>query len=138
MTTPLSRRMVEVSGSGALWLPEGAAQGHLVYVRREIPAVRPAIHNLEHRRPIVHTPAQATGLACRPSLTYHADEITTADGIGWTDTATGAAEIISDPHETSHHRRTRPSCPHGPHGTLERIPPQTVTGFRLAHAEAVR
>ncbi|MFB6709763.1 hypothetical protein ACFCW6_34300 [Streptomyces sp. NPDC056333] len=27
---------------------------------------------------------------------------------------------------------------HGPHDTLVRICPQTVTGFRLAHAEVVR
>jgi hypothetical protein len=138
MTTPFSRRMVEVSGSEAPWLLEGADQGHLVYVRRAIPVVHPAVHILEYGRLIVRTPAQATALACRPSLSYHADEITTAGGIGWTVTATGPAEIITDPHEAAHYRRTLPGWAHGPHDTLVRIRPQTVTGFRLAHAEAVR
>ncbi|WP_328919904.1 pyridoxamine 5'-phosphate oxidase family protein [Streptomyces sp. NBC_00208] len=138
MTTPVSRRMVEVPGSEALWLLEGGAQGHVVYVRREIPVVRPAVHILEYGRLIVRTPAQATALACRPSPTYHAAEIKTTGGIGWTVTATGPAEIITDPDEAGHYRRTLPGWAHGPHDTLVRIHPQTVTGFRLAHAEAVR
>ncbi|MGW1656766.1 pyridoxamine 5'-phosphate oxidase family protein [Streptomyces atratus] len=138
MTTPLSRPLTEMPRSDALWLLEGAAQEHPVYVRREIPVVRPAIHILEYGRLIVRTPAQATAPACRPSLSHHADEIKTVGGISWTVTATGPAEIITDPHEAAHYHRTPPSLAHGPHDPLVRIRPQTVTGFRLAHAEAVR
>jgi hypothetical protein len=136
MTTPLTSRMVDVSGTEALWLLEGAAQGRLLYVQRETPLVRPAVHILEYGRLIIRTPAQATALPDRPSLTYHADEIKAAGGTGWTVTATGPAEVITDPDEAAHYRRTLPGWTHGPHDTLERIRPQTVTGFRLAHAEA--
>ncbi|MGC5003560.1 pyridoxamine 5'-phosphate oxidase family protein [Streptomyces sp. NBC_00353] len=138
MTTPVSRRMVEVPGSEALWLLEGGAQGHVGYVRREIPVVRPPVHILEYGCLIVRTPAQTTTLACRPSLSHRADEIKTAGGIGWTVTATGPAEIITDPDEAGHYRRILPGWAHGPRDTLVRIRPQMVTGFRLAHAEAVR
>lgn len=85
MTTPVSRRMIELPGTEALWLLESAAQGQLVYVRDEVPA-----------------------------------------------------EMITDPDETGHYRRTLHSWAHGPHDTLVRIRPQTVAGFRLAHAEAAR
>lgn len=112
--------------------------GSLVYVRREIPVVRLAVHILEYGRLIVRAPAQAAALSCRPSLTYHAEEITTAGGFGWTVTVTGPAEVITDPDEAAHYRRTLPGWAHGPHDTLVRIRPQTVTGFRLAHAEAAR
>ncbi|MET8332083.1 pyridoxamine 5'-phosphate oxidase family protein [Streptomyces sp. NPDC005181] len=132
MTTPLSRRMIEVPRSEAPWLLEGGAQGHLVYVRREISVLRPAVHIREHGRLIVRTPAQATALACQP------DEITTAGEIGWTVTTTGPAEIITDPHEADHYRRALPGWAHGAHDTLVRIRPQTMTGFRLPHAQAVR
>lgn len=49
-----------------------------------------------------------------------------------------AAEIITGSDEADRYRRTRPGSAHGSHDTLVRIRPQTVTGFRLAHAEAVR
>jgi hypothetical protein len=136
MTTPVSRRMVEVSGTEALWLLEGAAQGRLVYVQRESTVIRPGVHLLQHGHLIVRTPAQATALSGRTALTYQADEIRVAGGIGWTVTATGPAEVITDPDEAAHYRRTLPGWVHGPHDTLVRIRPQTVTGFRLAHQEA--
>ncbi|WP_405595423.1 pyridoxamine 5'-phosphate oxidase family protein [Streptomyces sp. NBC_01410] len=136
MTVPVSRRMVEVSGTEALWLLEGAAQGRLVYVQRESAVIRPAVHILQYGRLIVRTPAQAAALSGRAALTYHADEIRVAGGIGWTVTATGPAEVITDPDEAAHYRRTLPGWVHGPHDTLVRIRPQTVTGFRLAHEGA--
>lgn len=135
--TPLSLRMTEVPSSEAPWPVEAGAQGHLMYVRCETPAVRPAVHILEHGRLIMRTPTQATALVCRPSLSCHADELKTAGGVGWTVTATGPAEIITDPRKTDHSRPVS-GWAHAPHDTLVRICPQTVTGFRLAHAEAVR
>ncbi|MEE1735914.1 pyridoxamine 5'-phosphate oxidase family protein [Streptomyces sp. BE147] len=138
MTAPTARHMVEVSGTEALWLLESAAQGRLVYVRREQPVLRPAVHILEYDRLIVRTPAQAAALSARARLTYQSDEIKVAGGTGWTMTATGPAELITDPDEAAHYRRTLPGWAHGPHDTLVRIRPQTVTGFRLAHAEAAR
>ncbi|MFE1957864.1 pyridoxamine 5'-phosphate oxidase family protein [Streptomyces sp. NPDC059479] len=136
MTVPVARRMVEVSGTEALWLLEGAVHGRLVYVQRENAVVRPAVHVLEYGRLIVRTPAQPVALSGRASLTYHADEIRTASGTGWTVTATGPAEIITDPDEAGHYRRTLPGWAHGPHDTLLRVQPQTVTGFRLVHPGA--
>ncbi|WP_328666257.1 pyridoxamine 5'-phosphate oxidase family protein [Streptomyces sp. NBC_00322] len=136
MTVPLSRRMVEVPRSEALWLLEGAVQGRLVYVPRESAVIRPAVHILQYGRLIVRTPAQAAALSGRASLTYHADEIRVAGGTRWTVTASGPAEVITDPDEAAHYRRTLPGWAHGPHDTLVRIRPQTMTGFRLAHEGA--
>ncbi|MFB6818574.1 pyridoxamine 5'-phosphate oxidase family protein [Streptomyces sp. NPDC056347] len=136
MTRPAPRHLTEVSGSEALWLLEGAARGRLVYVRREVPAVRPAVHRLDHGRLIVRAPVQASALSGRAALTYQADEIKEAGGTGWMVTATGPAEIITDPDEAAHYRRTLFGWTHGPHDTLLRIRPQTVTGFRLVHREA--
>ncbi|WP_406301534.1 pyridoxamine 5'-phosphate oxidase family protein [Streptomyces sp. NBC_00885] len=136
MTVPLSRRMVEVPGIEALWLLEGAVQGRLVYVHRESAVIRPAVHILQYGRLIVRTPVQAAALSGRPSLTYHADEIRVAGGTGWTVTASGPAEVITDPDEAAHYRRTLPGWALGPHDTLVRIRPQTMTGFRLAHEGA--
>ncbi|WP_327720264.1 pyridoxamine 5'-phosphate oxidase family protein [Streptomyces sp. NBC_00490] len=85
MSTP-SRRTTEVSGSEALGLLQGAAQGSMVHVRREMPVVRPTVHVREYGRLIVRTPAQAAALACRPSLTAHYRRILP----GW----------AHDPHDT--------------------------------------
>lgn len=138
MTAPTARHMIEVSGTEALWLLKSAAQGRLLYVQREQPVLRPAVHVLEYGRLIVRTPAQAAALSLRTSLTYQSDEIKVAGGTGWTVTVTGPAEVITDPDEAAHHRRTLPGWAHGPHDTLVRISPQTVTGFRLAHTESAR
>jgi hypothetical protein len=94
------------------------------------------VHRLQYGRLIVRTPAQATALSGRAALTCHADEIRVAGCIGWTVTATGRAEVITDPDEAAHYRRALPGWVHGPHDTLVRIRPQTVTGFRLAREEA--
>lgn len=72
MTVPVNRRMVEVPGTEALWLLEGAAQGRLVYIQRDSAVVRPAVHKLQYGRLIVRTPCQATALSGRATLTYHA------------------------------------------------------------------
>ncbi|MFG2147295.1 pyridoxamine 5'-phosphate oxidase family protein [Streptomyces sp. NPDC048696] len=136
MTTPVARRMVEVSGTEALWLLESAAQGRLVYFQHDRAVVRPAVHVLQYGRLIVRTPAQQAALSGRAALTYQADEIKVAGGTGWTVTVTGPAEVITNPDEAAHYRRTLSGWAHGPHDTLLRIQPQTVAGFRLAHAEA--
>ena len=61
-TTPqaiaISRRMIKVPGTEARWLSESAAQGHLLYIRREIPAVLRTVHIFEYGRLIARTPAQ--------------------------------------------------------------------------------
>ncbi|MFF2852840.1 pyridoxamine 5'-phosphate oxidase family protein [Streptomyces sp. NPDC058001] len=136
MNRPAPRRMLEVSGTEALWLLEGSAQGRLVYVQRENAVLRPAVHVLHYGRLIVRSPAQAAALSGRTTLTYQADEIKVADGTGWTVTATGPAEVSTDPDEAAHYRRTLFGWAHWPHDTGVRIQPQNVAGFRLAHPEA--
>ncbi|MDN3027179.1 pyridoxamine 5'-phosphate oxidase family protein [Streptomyces sp. S.PB5] len=129
-TTPASLRMVEVSGAEALWLVEGSSLGRLVLVQRELTVVRPARHVWEYGRLVVRTPVQASAVPATAS--YHVDEIRAVQGTGWTVTVSGPAEVISDPHEAAHYRRTLTGWAHGPHDTILRIRPQTVTGFRLA------
>ena len=133
-TPPSDLRMVEVSGAEALWLLESSALGRLVYVQRETALVRPARHVWEFGRLVVRTPVQAA--AVPRTATYHVEEIRPQTGTGWTVTVAGPVEVISDPHEAGHYRRTLTGWSHGPHDTLVRITPQTVTGFRLARAEA--
>jgi hypothetical protein len=70
------------------------------------------------------------------TATYHVDEIRTVTGTGWTVTVSGPAEVITDPDEAAHYLRTLSGWTHGPHDTLLRLQPKTVTGFRLARAEA--
>ncbi|MGY3334180.1 hypothetical protein ACVW0K_000279 [Streptomyces filamentosus] len=48
MTVPAGLRMIEVSGTEALWLLEGSAQGRLAHVQREVAVVRPAAHVVEY------------------------------------------------------------------------------------------
>ncbi|MGI5461047.1 hypothetical protein ACQEWB_49420 [Streptomyces sp. CA-249302] len=67
----------------------------------------------------------------RPSLLPQVDEIGAATGTGWTVTTTGPADVLTDPNEVAHHRRTLAGWTHGPHDTITRIHPQTVTGFRF-------
>ncbi|MFR9797564.1 pyridoxamine 5'-phosphate oxidase family protein [Streptomyces sp. MS06] len=128
-TAPASLRMVEVSGTEALWLLEGSTLGRLVYVQREAAIVRPAWHVWEYGRLIVRTPIQAA--AVPPTATYQVDEIGAATGKGWTVTATGPADALTDSNEIAHYRRRLAGWARGPHDTIVRIHPQTVTGFRL-------
>ncbi|WP_415949026.1 pyridoxamine 5'-phosphate oxidase family protein [Streptomyces sp. KLOTTS4A1] len=125
MTAPTApRRLVEVSGAEALWLLEGCRQGRLVYVRHGVPVVRPAAHVLEYGRLVVRTPVPAAALDGAASVTYHADEIRTAAGTGWSLTVTGPPRVIHDgDDEAAHHRRTLSGWAHGPHDTLLRIRP---------------
>ncbi|MCX5613294.1 MULTISPECIES: pyridoxamine 5'-phosphate oxidase family protein [unclassified Streptomyces] len=132
MTVPADRRLIEVSGTEALWLLEGSAQGRLVYVQRELAVVRPAAHVMEYGRLVVRAPVQAATIPGRALLTYQVDEIRTPDGTGWTVSAHGPADVIADPDEAAHYRRTLPGWAHGPHDTLLRLHPQAVSGFRLA------
>ncbi|MFD6180948.1 MULTISPECIES: pyridoxamine 5'-phosphate oxidase family protein [Streptomyces] len=132
MTAPADRRMIEVSGTEALWLLEGSTQGRLVYIQREVAVVRPAAHVMEYGRLVVRAPVQAATIPGRALLTYQVDEIRSPAGAGWTVSAHGPADVIADPDEAAHYRRTLPGWAHGPHDTLLRLHPQSVSGFRLA------
>ncbi|MGW0708286.1 pyridoxamine 5'-phosphate oxidase family protein [Streptomyces sp. NPDC002643] len=133
-TPPSPLRMVEVSGAEALWLLEGSSLGRLVYTQRDQIVVRPGRHTWEYGRLVVRTPAPATAVAA--TATYHVDEIRAVGGTGWTVTVAGPVDVITDPDEAAHHRRTLSGWTHGPHDTLLRLHPKTVTGFRLTRAEA--
>ncbi|WP_129305266.1 pyridoxamine 5'-phosphate oxidase family protein [Streptomyces sp. L2] len=122
-------RMVEVSGAEAMWLLEGAELGRLVFTQREVTVVRPARHVWEYGRLVARTPVQPAAVPL--TATYQADDVQAAAGTGWTVSATGPAEVITDPHEAAHYRRTLSGWTHGPHDTVVRIHPQTLTGFRL-------
>ncbi|MFP3987935.1 pyridoxamine 5'-phosphate oxidase family protein [Streptomyces sp. E11-3] len=143
-TAPAPHRLVELSGAEALWLLDGSRRGRLVYVRRgappvrpadAAPAVRPAAHVLEHGRLVVRTPVPAAALAAGAAVTYQVDE-GGQGGTGWSVTATGPVEVVTDPDEAAHYRRTLAGLTHGPHDTVLRLHPQTVTGFRLTGAGA--
>ncbi|NML52572.1 pyridoxamine 5'-phosphate oxidase family protein [Streptomyces sp. R302] len=123
--------MVDVSGAEALWLLQGTTQGRLVHLRREVPVVRPAVHVLEYGRLVVRCPVQADIPTGRPILTYQAEDIRIAAGTGWSVTVSGPAEPVTDAAEAAHYLRTLPGWAYGPHDTLLRITPQTVTGYRL-------
>jgi len=129
-TPPTTLRMVEVSGAEALWLLEGSTLGRLVYVQRELTVLRPARHVWEFGRLVVRAPVQAAAVPL--SATYHVDEVRAATGTGWTVTVAGPAEVVTDPNEAAHYRRTLVGWTHGPHDAIVRLHPQTVTGFRLA------
>ncbi|WP_369170952.1 pyridoxamine 5'-phosphate oxidase family protein [Streptomyces sp. R28] len=132
-TAPAPPRMVEISGAEALWLLEGSSLGRLVYPQRELTVVRPARHVGEYGRLIVRAPVQA--VAVPTTVTYHVDEIRTVHGTGWAVTVHGPADVLGDADEVAHYRRTLPGWTHGPHDTLLRLHPQSVTGFRLARGE---
>ena len=129
-TEPASLRMVEVSGAEALWLLEGSVLGRLVYTQRDLPVIRPGRHTWEYGRLVVRTPAQAAAIPL--TATYQVDEVRAATGTGWTVTVAGPAEVITDQNEDAHYRRTLTGWAYGPHDTIVRIHPQTVSGFRLA------
>ncbi|WP_328437230.1 pyridoxamine 5'-phosphate oxidase family protein [Streptomyces sp. NBC_00457] len=131
-TTPAPLRMVAVSGVEALWLLEGSALSRLVLLQGELAVVRPARHVWEYGRLVVRAPVQAA--AVLTTATYYVDEIRAATGTGWTVMAAGPAEVITDPDEAAHYRRTLVGWTHGPHDTISCIRPQTVTGFRLARS----
>ncbi|GAA1555105.1 pyridoxamine 5'-phosphate oxidase family protein [Streptomyces globosus] len=128
---PAGLRMTEVSGAEALWLLQGSTRGRLVHLRREQAVIRPATHVMEYGSLVVRAPVQAAAALTRAGLTYQVDEIQPA-GTGWTVSAHGPAEAITDPDEASHYRRAMSGWSHGPHDTLLRLHPQSVSGFRLA------
>jgi hypothetical protein len=132
-TPPTLLRMVEVSGAEALWLLEGSSLGRLVYTQRDLTVIRPGRHTWEYGRLVVRTPAPAAAVPA--TATYHVEEIRAVAGTGWTVTVTGPADVITDPDEAAHYRRTIAGWTHGPHDTLLRLHPKTVAGFRLARAE---
>ncbi|MCX4904001.1 pyridoxamine 5'-phosphate oxidase family protein [Streptomyces sp. NBC_00878] len=143
-TPPASLRMVEVSGAEALWL-EGSSLGRLVYTQRDQTVVRPGRHTWEFGRLVVRTPAPVAAVPA--TTTYHVDEIRAVGGTGRTVTLSGPVDVITDPDETAlPHclkgmggapiQRTLAGWTHGPHDTLLRLRPKTVTGIRLARAEA--
>ncbi|MFE9446322.1 pyridoxamine 5'-phosphate oxidase family protein [Streptomyces sp. NPDC006602] len=122
-TSPVPPCMVEVSGAEALWL--------LVYPQRDQTVLRPGRHPWEFGRLVVRTPAPSAAVP-----TYHVDELRAATGTGWTVTVAGPVDVITDPDEAARYQRTLAGWSHGPHDTLLRRHPKTVTGFRLARAEA--
>lgn len=143
-TPPALLRMVEVSGAEALWLLEGSALGRLVYTQRDLTVIRPGRHTWEFGRLAVRTPAPAAAVPV--SATYHVDEVRAATGTGWSVTVAGRVDVITDPDEAAlpHSlkgmggapiQRTLAGWTHGPHDTLLRLHPKTVTGFRLVRAE---
>ncbi|MXM67999.1 pyridoxamine 5'-phosphate oxidase family protein [Streptomyces sp. HUCO-GS316] len=132
-TPPVSLRMVGVSGAEALWLLEGSAQGRLVYTQREVTVIRPGRHVWELGRLVVRTPAPAAAVPA--TAAYHVDEFRGATGTGWSVTVAGPTDVITDPDEAAHYRRTLVGWSHGPHDTVLRIHPQTVSGFRHSRAE---
>ncbi|WP_308402346.1 pyridoxamine 5'-phosphate oxidase family protein [Streptomyces sp. AN091965] len=107
-----------------------------VHLHKGSPALRPAAHVLEYGCLIVRAPVPGSALPAGVTVTYHVDEVRTAIGTGWSVTASGPAESVSDPDEAAHYRRTLPGWKHGPHDTLLRVRPRTVSGYRLARAEA--
>lgn len=133
-TPPAVLRMVEVSGAEALWLLEGSALGRLVYPQRDLTVIRPGRHTWEFGRLVVRTPAPAAAVPA--GATYHVDEIRAVGGTGWTVTVAGPVDVVTDPDEAAHYRRTLAGWTHGPHDTLLRLQPKTVSGFRLVRAEA--
>ncbi|WP_416979788.1 pyridoxamine 5'-phosphate oxidase family protein [Streptomyces sp. T028] len=128
-------RLVEVSGAEALWLVEGSSLGRLVYPQRGQTVVRPARHVWEFGRLIVRAPVQAA-VVSDEAVTYQVDEIRVVAGTGWTVSLSGPAEVIAAPDEAAHYRRTLTGWTHGPHDTVLRLQPKTVSGFRLVRAEA--
>jgi hypothetical protein len=68
-------------------------------------------------------------------VTYQVDEIRVVAGTGWTVTLSGPTEVITDADEAAHHQRTLVGWTHGPHDTVLRVLPQTVSGFRLSRVE---
>ncbi|WP_406470091.1 pyridoxamine 5'-phosphate oxidase family protein [Streptomyces sp. NBC_01615] len=135
MNTPSAPlRMVEVSGAEALWLLEGSALGRLVYnTQRDQTVVRPGRHTWEYGRLVVRTPAPAAAIPA--TAAYHVDEVRAATSTGWTVTVSGRVDVVTDPDEAAHYRRTLSGWSHGPHDTLLCLHPKTVAGFRLARAE---
>jgi hypothetical protein len=125
--------MAEVSGAEALWLVEGSSFGRLVYPQRGQTLVRPARHVWEYGRLIVRAPVQ--GAVVPEVVTYQVDEIRVVAGTGWTVTLSGPTEVITDADEAAHHQRTLAGWTHGPHDTVLRVLPQTVSGFRLSRVE---
>ncbi|MFC5219982.1 pyridoxamine 5'-phosphate oxidase family protein [Streptomyces coerulescens] len=130
---PAVGSMAEVSGAEALWLLEGSSLGRLAYPQRGQIVVRPARHVWEYGRLIVRVPVQAAVVP--EAVTYQVDDIRVVAGTGWTVTLSGPAEVIGDPDEAAHYRRTLSGWTHGPHDTVLRLHPKTVSGFRLARAE---
>ncbi|MEU5893953.1 pyridoxamine 5'-phosphate oxidase family protein [Streptomyces sp. NPDC047461] len=131
---PASLRMAEVSGAEALWLLEGSSLGRLVYAQRDLTIVRPARHTGAYGRLVVRTPVPASAVPI--TATYHVDEVRAVAGTGWSVTVAGPVDLITDPDEAAHYRRTLAGWSHGPHDTLLRLYPKTMSGFRLVHAEA--
>ncbi|MDG9694870.1 pyridoxamine 5'-phosphate oxidase family protein [Streptomyces sp. DH17] len=104
-----------------------------MYAVRGAAVARAGQHRREAGRVVVGTLAQAAVL---PAVAgYHVDEIAPATGAGWSVTVTGPLDAITDPDEAAHHRAPIPGWTRGPHDTLLRLHPHTVTGFRLAPRE---
>lgn len=131
--SPAALRMAEVSGAETLRLPEDSSLGRPVHVRGDLAALWPDRHVGEYGRLAVRMTVPAAAL---PATAYQVDEIRAVACTGWTVTVSRPAEVIVDPDEAAHYRRSLPGWTHGPHDTLLRLQSETVSGFRLARAEA--
>ncbi|MEU6494437.1 pyridoxamine 5'-phosphate oxidase family protein [Streptomyces sp. NPDC046984] len=129
-TPPFILRIVEVFGTAAMWLLEGRSPGRLMCVQRNPAAVRSARHVWGDGRLIVRKPAPAA------TATHHGKEIRTVAATGCTVTVAGPAEVITEPADAVHCRRTPSGWRHGRHNTLPPQHPKTVTGIRPTRAEA--
>jgi hypothetical protein len=124
-------RMTDLSGAEALWLLEGARDGRLVYVLRGTVLVRPAVHVLEYGALVVRAPVPLAAVTQGGEVTYHCDRFHRTTGTGWSVTATGPVQALTNTHEAAHYRRTLSGWVHGPHDALLRIHPLTIQGHRL-------
>lgn len=128
------RRMTEVPGEEALWLLAGVPGGRVVVVRRGQAVVRPGAHVLEYGRLVVRAPVALAVVAAAGRAAYHVDHVDSPTRSGWSVTVDGPVEVVGDPHEAAHYRRTLLGWAHGPHDAVLRINPEAVQGFRLDDA----
>ncbi|MCX4854053.1 pyridoxamine 5'-phosphate oxidase family protein [Streptomyces canus] len=131
-TRPAVLPLTEVSGAEAVWLLEGSTPVWPVHVQQEQAAARPARPVREFGRRIVHIPTPPAAVPL--SATCPGDDVDAVTDTGWALTATGPADVITDPDEADHCQRTLPAWVHGPHDIVVRISPQSATGFRCARA----
>ncbi|MFI6436327.1 pyridoxamine 5'-phosphate oxidase family protein [Streptomyces sp. NPDC050759] len=131
-TLPAVLPMTRVCGAEAVSLLESSTPGRLVYVQREQAAARSTRHVWESGCLIVGTPTPPEPVPL--SVTYQVDDVGAPTDTGWTVTATGPADMITDPDEAAHCRRNLHGWVHGPHDPPVRIRRRCATDFRCARA----
>lgn len=132
------RRMEELTADEALQLLGTAELGRIVFTRHALPAVRPVNHVLDAGDIIIRVQDGSTLAALLAAqdgagvvVAYEADDIDTAEHLGWSVVATGYATAVTDPDEIERYvRLLRPWAAGSASGAI-RIRPDLVTGFRL-------